>query len=66
MNYNKILDALDSHKRKVNTPNTHTYLNIKKEVIECFIQTESEDYYLVTNENGCDVWLIKNKVTLKE
>lgn len=65
-NNDSILDSLDGFKRKNNVPMTHTYINWKNNVIECFIQTESEDYYLVTNVNGCDVWLTKDKLTLKD
>ena len=64
-NNDNILDSLDGFKRKNNVPSTHVYENFIGDVIECFIQTESEDYYLVTNENGCDVWLTKDKVKLK-
>ncbi len=65
-NNDTILDSLDDFKRKNNVPMTHYYINIKYTAIECFIQTETEDYYLVTNENGCDVWLTKDKLKLKD
>jgi|TARA_R110000803_G_scaffold62801_1_gene123200 hypothetical protein len=46
---------------------THYYLNIKNEIIECNILNKSdEDYYLITNEKGCDVWLLKSKVKVKK
>ena len=64
-NNDEILDSLEAHTRRKNVPMTHYYLNLKKEIIFCFIQTETEDKYLVTNENDCDVWLNKDKLKLK-
>jgi hypothetical protein len=46
---------------------THYYLNLKGEIIECNILSKSdEDYYLITNEKGREVWILKSKVILKK
>lgn len=54
---------------KKDKPLTHWYLNRKGEVVECFIQDyslyEDEGMCIVTNVNGCNVYLAKEDLNLK-